>query len=87
MVQLYAPGPYGPGLCMILKNLLWQICSRTIFEKHTAPGAYRKHAPAPGAVCKYGPGVYLTQKFVQMTNGPGPYGPGVYSSGPFGPRP
>ena len=33
--------------------------SRTIFEKHTAPGAYRKHAP--GAVCifKYGPGAYL----------------------------
>ena len=33
-----------------------------MFEKHTAPGAYSKHAS--GAVCisntKYGPGAYLT---------------------------
>ena len=36
------------------------IWSRTIFEKHTAPGTYNKHAP--GAVCfpYYGPGAYLT---------------------------
>ena len=26
-----------------------QICSTTIFEKHTAPGAYSKHTP--GVVC------------------------------------
>ena len=32
---------YGPGPLIILKNILSQICSRTIFEINTAPGAYR----------------------------------------------
>ena len=50
--MLYGPGPLGPngpGPLVILKNILSSICSRTIFEKHIAPGAYSKHAP--GAVC------------------------------------
>ena len=34
---------------VILKNILSLICSRIIFKKHTAPGAYNKHAL--GAVC------------------------------------
>ena len=52
---------YGPGPLIILKNILSQICSRTIFEMHTAPGAYSKHALGtvhpnrPNA-----PGAYLT---------------------------
>ena len=32
-------GPYGPGPLIILKNILSQICSRTILEINTAPGA------------------------------------------------
>ena len=45
----YGPGPYGPEALMIWKNVLSQICSRTIFEMHTALKAYCKHAH--GAVC------------------------------------
>ena len=48
----YGPGPlgpYGPGPLIILKNILSQICSRTIFEMHAAPGACLLYAP--GAVC------------------------------------
>ena len=62
----YGPGPLGPyglGPLIILKNILSWICSRTIFEKHTAPGAYSKHAPE--AVCiSNGPGAYLTYKIL-----------------------
>ena len=29
-------GPYGPGPLITLKNILRSLCSRTIFEKHTA---------------------------------------------------
>ena len=32
-------GPYGPGLLIVLKNILSQICSGTIFEIRTSPGA------------------------------------------------
>ena len=41
--------PYGPGPLIILKTILCYICSRTIFEKYTVPGAYSKYAS--GAVC------------------------------------
>ena len=40
--QPYASEPYGVPL-IILKNIVSQICSRTISE-NTAPGAYSKHA-------------------------------------------
>ena len=40
------------------------------FEKHTATGAYSKHAPGVVYIC---PGAYLTRKFFQIINGPGPY--------------
>ena len=43
------PGPYGPEPLIIWKNILGQICSRIIFEMHTAPEAFSKYAP--GAVC------------------------------------
>ena len=43
-----ALGPYGPGPLIILKNILSQICSRTILEINTAPGACLLYAP--GAV-------------------------------------
>ena len=61
MLVKSAPGPYGHGPLIILKNVISRICSRTIFEKHTAPGTYSKHAT--GAVCIQiwsRPGVYLT---------------------------
>ena len=44
------PGPYSPGPLIILKIFVSQKCSRTIFEKHTAPGAYSKHAPGAGCI-------------------------------------
>ena len=62
----------GPGPLIILKNILSQMCSRTIFEKHTAPGAHSKHAP--GVVCisnmvlKH---IWL-RKFFQIMNSPEP---------------
>ena len=40
---------YGPGPFIIRKNFWSQICSRTIFVMHTAPGACL--LCAPGAVC------------------------------------
>ena len=43
-----ALGPYDPGP-LIWKNILSQICSRIIFEMHTAPGVCSKYAP--GAMC------------------------------------
>ena len=52
MVQnqlVYGPGPNGPGSLIIWKNIQSQICSRIIFEMHTAPGACSKYAP--GVVC------------------------------------
>ena len=79
---IYAPGPYGPVLFIILKNILSQICSRTISEKHTAPGAYSKHAP--GAVCILDmvlEHIWL-KKFFQIINGPGQNGPEPYGPGP-----
>ena len=49
----YNPGPLGPYDPGPLINNLEEYssfkCSRTIFENHTAPEAYSKHAP--GAVC------------------------------------
>ena len=42
-------GLYGSGLLIILKNILSEIFSRTILEKHNAPGAYSYYDP--GAVC------------------------------------
>ena len=49
-----------------------------MFEKHTAPGAYSKHAP--GAVCISNmvlEHIWL-KKFFQIINGRGPCGPGPY---------
>ena len=43
------PEPYGPGPFIIWKNFLNQICFKTIFEMHTAPGACVLYAP--GSVC------------------------------------
>ena len=40
--------PDGPGPLIILKNILSQICSRTIFKINTAPGACLLYDP--GAV-------------------------------------
>ena len=51
------------------------------FEKHTAPGAYSKHAP--GAV--YIPNMVLEHIWLKIINGAGPYGPS--DSGSYGPRP
>ena len=73
----YGPGPlgpYGPGSLVILKNILNLICSRNIFEKHTAQRAYSEHAP--GAVCILNmvlEHIWL-RKFFQIINGPEPYG-------------
>ena len=44
----YGPGPAAPGPFIIWKNIVSQICSRIIFEMHTAPGACSRYAP--GAV-------------------------------------
>ena len=41
----YAPWPNGPGPLIIWKNVLSQICSRTISKMHTAPGACLLYAP------------------------------------------
>ena len=71
----YAPGPYGPGPLIILKNFLSQICSRTIFEKHTAPGAYSKHASRAVCISNMVLEHIWLRKFFQIINGPGPYGP------------
>ena len=68
LVPTYAPGPYGPGPLgpygpeplIILKNILSYICSRAIFEKHTALGAYSKHAPGTVCISNNGPEAYLT---------------------------
>ena len=83
----YGPGPYGPGPLIILKNILRWICSRTIFEIHTAPYIYRKHVPE--AVCI--PNMVLEhtwlRKLFLIIIGPGPYGPAVYDPGLFGPAP
>ena len=64
LASTYGPGPYGARPLIILKNFLSQICSRTIVEKFTAPGAYSKHAP--GAVCTSNsvPGAFLTKKIL-----------------------
>ena len=48
------PGPYGPelaapGQLIIWKNILSQICSRSIIWMHTTPGAYLLYVP--GALC------------------------------------
>ena len=70
---------YLPVPLLILKNILIQICSRTLFEKHAAPGAYSKHAP--GAVCILNTALehICLWKLFQIINGPGPYGPGAQS--------
>ena len=73
---------YGPVPIIILKNILSQICSRTISKKHTASEANIKHAP--GAVCILNMvlvHIWL-RKFFQVINGIGPYGPGAYGPGP-----
>ena len=49
LASTYGPGLYARGPFIIWKNILSQICSRTIFEMHTAPEAYSKHASE--AVC------------------------------------
>ena len=52
LASTYGPGPlgpYGPGPFIIWKNFLSQICSRTIFEIHTAPVVRLLYAP--GSVC------------------------------------
>ena len=77
----YAPGPYGPGTLIIWKNILRQIWSRTIFEIHTAPATYSKHAPE--AVCIQ---IILLEHIwlkalLQIIYGLGPYGPGAYAPG------
>ena len=74
----YAPVPYNPGPLIIWKNILRQICSRTIFEMHTAQGAYGKHAP--GAVCIQ---IMLLEHIwlralLLIVYASGPYGPGAY---------
>ena len=58
--RTYTLGPYGPGPLIIGKNFLGQICSRTIFEMHTVPGACLLYAPGTVKLSKYGPGAYLT---------------------------
>ena len=40
LASMYGQWPYSPGPFITLKNILSQICSRTIFEKYTAPEAY-----------------------------------------------
>ena len=73
LASTYGLGPYAPGPLIILKNNLSKTCSKTILEKHTAPGAYIKHAP--GAVCisnmvlEY---IWL-RKFFQIINDSGPW--------------
>ena len=67
---------YGPGP-NFEEYLKFNILDHIV--KHTAPGAYSKHAP--GAVCisnmvlKH---IWL-KKFIQIINGPGPCGPGAWS--------
>ena len=68
-------------MLIIWKNILSQICSRTLFEIHTALGAYSKHAP--GAVYTY---IMLLEHIglkalLQIIYSPGPYGLGAYGPG------
>ena len=70
----YGPGPlgpYGPGPLTILKNILSQICSRTIFEINTAPGAcllayMLLEQYAFQILFKYSPGPYLKSTLLQV---------------------
>ena len=87
LASTYGPGPagpgsYGPGPLIILKDILSQICSRSIIWMHTAPGAYLLRAP--GAVCISN--MILEQMwlriFFQIINDPEPYGPGPQPCGP-----
>ena len=69
--------------CEILVSTYGPGCSRTIFKKHTAPGAYSKHAP--GAVCISNmvlQHIWL-RKFFQIMNSPGPQD--LNGPGPYGP--
>ena len=55
LASTYDAGQYDPGPLIIWKNILCQICSRIIFEKHTAPGVCSKYVYSNNA-----PGAYLT---------------------------
>ena len=70
----YAPAPYGPGPLIIWKNILSQICSRSIIWMHTIPWASLLYAP--GAVCILSmvlEHIWL-RIFFQIINGPWSYG-------------
>ena len=59
----------GPGPLIILKNILSWICSRTIFENHTAPGAYSKHTPGAMYILNIVLEHVWLKKFFQIING------------------
>ena len=61
---------------------MFHASNMTLFEMHTAPGAYVLYAP--GAVCfsnRVLEHIWL-RIFFKIINGRGPYGPEAYGPGP-----
>ena len=77
-----APGPYDPWPLIIWKNILSQICSRIIYEMHTAPGACSKYVPGAVYIQIMLLEHILLRIFFQIINGPEPYGPEAADPGP-----
>ena len=63
---------YGPGPLIIWKNILSQLCSRIIFEMHTASGACSKYVPGAVWIQMMLLDHIWLRIFFQIINDPGP---------------